>query len=324
MLPQDRESAFIMYPFAASNVTPSREVFPGITIHPQIAHTSKGQIEFDLTEGEGPAVMVVHGGIGGCDQARIAAEWIDPAKYRILSPSRPGYLGTPLETGKTAEQQADALVALLDVLRIKRVTIVAASAGAPPAYLCAIRHPNRVLGVIVIDGISGYYDIPDTVGPLSQAIYLSDLGQKMLLKAGVWTPRIVLQGLFQSEGYFTKKQIENHIEYVMADERLLAFVKAFTATMSPYRLRKQGTENDIEQYREYHHLPVERIRCPSLIIHGTHDADVKFCDGVYAYEHIPNAERFWIEEGSHLGFWISPNGALAQEAARTFLEQHSR
>jgi pimeloyl-ACP methyl ester carboxylesterase len=310
-----------MHPFALSPITPSREVLPGVSIHPQVAHTSKGLVEFDCTEGKGPVVLVVHGGIGGCDQARIMADWIDPEKYRILSPSRPGYLGTPLETGRTIEQQADALAALLDILRIKRVTVVGASAGGPPAYTFAVRHPNRVGGLIMIDGVSGFYDIPETAGPFTQAIFLSDLGQKLLLKVGVWTPRIVLQSLFQEEGLFTTKQIEKHIEYVMADERLLAFVKAFTATMSPYRLRKSGTENDIEQYRECHHLPVERIRCPSLIIHGTHDADVKFYDGVYAHEHIPNAERFWIEEGSHLGFWISPNGVAAQQAAREFLDR---
>ena len=310
-----------MHPFASSPITPSREVLPGVSIHPQVAHTSKGLIEFDWTDGKGPVVMSIHGGIGGCDQARIMTEWIDPVRYRILSPSRPGYLGTPLETGKTVEQQADALAALLDILRIKRVTIVGASAGGPPAYSFAIRHPNRIGGLIIIDGVSGFYDIPETAGPFTQAIFLSDLGQKLLLKVGVWKPRIVLQSLFQSEGLFTTKQIEKHIEYVMADERLLAFVKAFTATMSPYRLRKLGTENDIEQYRQCHHLPVERIKCPSLIIHGTHDADVKFYDGVYAYEHIPNAERFWIEEGSHLGFWISPNAAPAQQAAKEFLDR---
>jgi pimeloyl-ACP methyl ester carboxylesterase len=313
-----------MYPFAESPITPSREVLPGVSIHPQVVHTSKGLVEFDCTEGNGNVVLSIHGGIGGCDQARILAAWVDPGRYRILSPSRPGYLGTPLETGRTMEQQADALAALLDILRIKRVTIIGASAGGPPAYLFAIRHPNRVGGLIIIDGVSGHYDIPETAGPFTQAIFLSDLGQKLLLKVGVWTPRIVLQSLFQSEGLFTTKQIEKHIEYVMADERLLAFVRAFTDTMSPYRLRKAGTENDIEQYRQYHHLPVERIRCPSLIIHGTHDADVKFYDGVYAYENIPAAERFWIEEGSHLGFWISPNGVAAQQAACDFLDRCNR
>jgi pimeloyl-ACP methyl ester carboxylesterase len=310
-----------MQRFAESPITPSREVLPGISIRPQVAHTSKGLIEFDFTDGSGPVVMCIHGGIGGCDQARIMAEWIDPARYRILSPSRPGYLGTPLETGRTIEQQADALLALLDILRIKRVTIVGALAGGPPAYSFAIRHPKRVDGLIIIDGVSGFYDIPETAGPFTQAIFLSELGQKLLLKVGVWKPRIVLQSLFQSEGLFTTGQIEKHIEYVMADERLLAFVKAFTATMSPHRLRTVGTENDIEQYRQCHHLPVERIKCPSLIIHGTHDADVKFYDGVYAHEHIPDAERFWIEEGSHLGFWISPNAGAAQQAAKEFLDR---
>ena len=312
-----------MYSYVASSVTPSREVFPGISLHPQIVHTAKGPIEFDCTEGHGPVVLVVHGGFGGCDQARVMAEWVDPSRYHILSPSRPGYLGTPLETGQSMEQQADALAALFDILGIQRATVVGVSTGGPAAYLLALRHPKRVSGLMVIDGVSGHYDEPEA-DLLNQAIFLGDLAQKMLVRVGVWNPRVVLQDLFQGETLFTKKQTEKHIEHVLADERLLAFVKAYTASMSPYRLRKPGTDNDIEQFREYNRLPVERIRCPSLIVHGTHDADVKFYDGVYAYENIPNAERFWIEEGSHLGFWLSPNGALAQQAARQFLDRCNR
>ena len=302
-----------------SQATKSREVLPGITIHPQIAETAAGPIEYDLTEGTGPVVLSVHGGLGGYDQGRIMAAWIDPAAYRILSPSRPGYLGTPLDVGKTMEQQADALAALLDKLGIEKTVVFGASAGGPPAYCFAMRHPDRTAGLIVVAGVSGFYDMPETAGPIMQAIFLSDLGQKFLQKLEEWSPRVVLQNVFHAESYFTKTQMKQHIEFVMADESRWSFVKAFLTTMSPYRLRKAGTENDMEQYRGYHHLPVERIRCPSLIIHGTHDADVKFSDGVYAYEHIPGAQRFWVEEGSHLGFWISPNAAKAQEAAREFL-----
>ena len=93
-------------------------------------------------------------------------------------------------------------------------------------------------------------------------------------------------------------------------------------TMNPYKPRQAGTENDMAIYRLLHHLPLEQVRCPSLIIHGTHDADVKFYDGVYAYENIPNAERYWIEEGSHLGFWLSRNGPAARDAALDFLKKH--
>jgi len=318
-----REGAKTMTLSAPTVETLSKEVLPGIVIHPRIAETPMGAIEYDLTDGDGPVVLSVHGGLGGCDQARTMVGWVDRDRYRILSPSRPGYLGTPLDVGRTMQQQADALVALLDALDIEKASLVTASAGGPPAYLTAIHHPDRVASLVVIDGVSGYYDMPETAGPITQAIFLSDLGQKLLQKVGQWRPRMVLQSIFHAESLFTKEQMNRHIEYVLGDQRAMQFVTAFMATMSPYRPRQPGTTNDMQQYRQYTHLEVERIQCPTLIIHGTHDADVKFYDGVYAYEHIAGAERFWIEEGSHLGFWISPNGPAAQQAATEFLDRHA-
>lgn len=306
----------------ASSITAPKEVLQGITIEPKIAKTAAGDIEFDLTQGQGPVVMSTHGGIGGLDQGRVMAGWIDTSRYRILSPSRPGFLGTPLEVGKTMEQQADALAALLDVLGIDKVMPMGASAGGPPSYMFAMRHPDRVWGLMVIDGVSGYYDLPETAGPITQAIFLSNVGQKVIQKIGEIRPEEMLKGIFQSESYFTKEQMKKHIEYVLKNKEALQFAEAFMATMRPYKLRKPGTENDIEQYRRYTHLPLEQVKCPTMILHGTHDSDVKFYDGVYAYEHIEGAERFWIEEGSHLGFWLSPTSTLARKAAETFMEKH--
>jgi pimeloyl-ACP methyl ester carboxylesterase len=299
------------------------EVLSGVYVKPRIIQTEKGKIEFDITETEGPVVLSVHGGIGGADQARVMVSWLDDKKYRLLSPSRPGYLGTPLESGKTIEEQADLLAALLDSLKIEKAAVVCASAGGPPAYMFAIRYPARVWGLVAVDSVSGYYDMPETAGPIAQAIFTSQLGQKILKMVGNAKPEVFLQQIFQSEAYFTKKQIKEHIDYVLKSPQALSFMKAFMNTMNPYGPRKQGTESDMEEYRKLTHLPVEKITCPSLIIHGTHDADVKFYDGVYAYERIPNAERYWIEEGSHLSFWLSRNSDRAQEVAREFLARHS-
>lgn len=304
------------------SLTAVREVFPGITINPRIAELASGPMEYDLTGSEGPVVMALHGGVGGCDQARVMAAWLDAGKYRILSPSRPGYLGTPLTTGVTMEEQADALVCLLDVLGIDRVTVLGASAGGPPAYQMAIRHPDRVTALVAVDCVSGFYDMPETAGPITQMIFLSDFGQKLIRKIGEFSPKTLLHNIFQAESYFTKTQMEAHINYVLGRPELLDFLNAFMTTMYPYQPRRTGTENDMAIYRTYTHLEVERIKCPALIVHGTHDSDVKFYDGVYAYEHIPGAERFWIEEGSHLGFWLSPNGPAAQRAAADFIARH--
>lgn len=136
-------------------------------------------------------------------------------------------------------------------------------------------------------------------------------------------PKTLLGEAFRGIGYFTKEQAKRQVEYVLREPQALNWMKALLKTMYPYSERKKGNLNDMEEFLKSIHLPLEQISCPSLIIHGTHDADVKFFDGVYAYEHIPNAERYWIEEGDHVGFWLNPHAQQAQKYARAFLKKYA-
>src|SRR5829696_6813960 len=305
-----------------AKVSGSREVLTGVTIAPRVIETAAGKAEFDLTEGEGAVVLTSHGGIGGVDQARIMLGWLDPACYRLLSVSRPGYLNTPLASGHSFEEQADLFAALLDALGIERAAVATLSAGGPPGYLFAARHPDRVWSLVAIDSVSGYYQMPETAGPITQAIFMSQLGQKFVKTIGQRKPAWLLRQTFQGTAYYTKEQVQAHVTFTLRSPQALAFIRALMGTMYPYYPRKAGNDNDMALFRRLTHVPVEQVRCPTLIVHGTHDADVKFYDGVYAHEHIPRAEHFWIEEGSHLGFWLSPHVAEAQDAAREFLDRH--
>jgi len=298
------------------------EILPNVYVRPKSVTTERGLIEFDMTEKENPVILGVHGGIGGLDQARILLDWINESDYRLLCLSRPGYLGTPLASGRTIEEQADLFAGLLDTLGIDKVAVVAVSAGGPPGYMFAIRHPDRVWALVGIDSVSGFYDMPETAGPIMQAIFTTQFGQKLVKMVGEARPELFLQQIFKAESYFTKKQIKEHIEYVTGSPETMVFMRGFINSMNPYNARKSGTDNDMLQFRKLTHLPLEKIQCPCLIIHGTHDADVKFFDGVYAYETIPNSERYWIEEGSHLGFWLNHHAAEAQKIASSFLKKH--
>jgi pimeloyl-ACP methyl ester carboxylesterase len=294
-------------------------VSPGVSIAPRVIETPAGAVEFDLTEGDGPVVLVSHAGVGGVDQARLMAAWLDPVEYRLLSVSRPGYLGTPLASGRSLEAQADLFAALLDTLQIGKAAVVTVSSGGPPGYLLAARHPDRVSALVAIDSVSGYHDIPETAGPVTQAVFSSRLGQKLFGTIARRKPEWLLRQLFQNDSYLNKRQIKQHIDFVLGSPDALAFMRALTETLNTFATRKEGTDNDSEHLRVLTRLPFELVRCPTLVVHGTHDADVKFYDGVYAYEHVTEAERFWIEDGSHLGFWLSPHAARAQAAARDFL-----
>ena len=196
------------------------------------------------------------------------------------------------------------------------------SAGGPPAYTFAFRHPDRIWAIVAIDSVSGYYDFPETAGAITQAIFLSDFGQKMLQKLTQMKPDAFIKEIFRTEAYFTKAQSKAHLDYVLNNPEAMEFAFAFMNTMYPYKPRKAGTENDMDIYRKLDHLALEKIKCPAMIVHGTHDADVKFYDGVYAFEHIEGAERYWIEEGSHIGLRINPKAKLAQKAVLDFLSKH--
>lgn len=300
-----------------------RKVLPGMYIEPCTVVTEKGTVEFDMSGTKGPVILSVHGGIGGADQARLITNWLDSSAYRLLCPSRPGYLGTPLESGKTFEQQADLLAALLDHLQIEKVGVVCLSAGGPPAYQLAIRHPDRIWGLVAIDSVSGSYHPPEGAGPLTSALFMSTLGQKFAKMIMERFPKLLLGEAFQGIGYFTKEQTKRQVDHVLNEPQALDWMKALLDTMYPYAERKKGNENDMEEFLKVTHLPLEQVQCPSLIIHGTLDADVKFFDGVYAYEHIPGAERYWIEEADHTGFWLSQHAEQAQECARAFLKKHA-
>jgi pimeloyl-ACP methyl ester carboxylesterase len=305
-----------------AKVSVSREVLTGVTIAPRVIETAAGKVEFDLTEGEGPVVLTSHGGFGGVDQARVMLGWLDPAHYQLLSVLRPGYLNTPLASGRSIEEQADLFAAVLDALGVERAAIVTLSARGPPGYLFAARHPDRISALVAIGSVSGHHDMPETTGPIAQAIFMSQLGQRLVKMIAQKKPAWLLQQIFQGTAYYTKQQIQAHVAFTLGSPQALAFVLAFMETMYPYKPRKAGTDNDTVLLTQLTHLPVEQVCCPSLIVHGTHDADVKFHHGVYAHECIPRAEHLWIEEGSHLGFWLSPHAAQAQDAAREFLSRH--
>lgn len=300
-----------------------RKVLPGMYIEPRTAVTEKGTVEFDMSGTKGPVILSIHGGIGGADQARLITNWLDSSAYRLLCPSRPGYLGTPLSSGKTFEQQADLLAALLDHLQIEKVGVVCLSAGGPPAYQFAIRHPDRIWGLVAIDSVSGSYHPPEGAGPITEAIFMSNPGQRFSQMLMERFPKLLLAEAFRGIGYFTKEQTKRQVDHVLNEPQALDWMKALLETMYPYSERKKGNLNDMEEFLKSMHLPLEQIQCPSLIIHGTLDADVKFFDGVYAYEHIPGAERYWIEEADHTGFWLSQHAEQAQECARAFLKKHA-
>ncbi|MFS0557578.1 alpha/beta fold hydrolase [Brevibacillus sp. 179-C9.3 HS] len=83
-------------------------------------------------------------------------------RFRVIAVDVRGHGNSVSEGSYSFEQIVKDLIQLLDAEQLERVTILAASFSAVPAQMLAIREPERVTSLILLDG--GYYSLGEMPG----------------------------------------------------------------------------------------------------------------------------------------------------------------
>lgn len=110
--------------------------------------------ELTITDvGEGPAVLLLHGGAGPMSVAGFATLLAENG-FRVITPVHPGFAGTPRRTGTTdVPGLARMYAAVLGELDLSGVTVVGSSFGGWIAAELALLAPARVGALVLIDAI---------------------------------------------------------------------------------------------------------------------------------------------------------------------------
>ncbi|MHA2078123.1 MAG: alpha/beta fold hydrolase [Candidatus Thorarchaeota archaeon] len=303
-----------------------RNLLKSLNENSEVATTSRGDIEYVL-KGSGPVILYLHGASGGYNQGALVMEmWIDEG-FSVLAISRPGYLRTPLNTGETFEEQADAIDALLDTLGISKVSILAASAGGPTALHFAIRHPDRLNALILMAAVSHQFDMNlDAMDSVLGRIFLSD----SIVDFGVWvfdvlTRHWTTQSLKVSSKetmMLESKELNDYVRQVMTIPEQVTWYKRSIRTTHPMSPRTIGLNNDLKQLQKVSFTNLEAINCPTLVVHGTVDKDVSFSNAEFAASSIPNARLYILENIGHL-VWLGEHVSEMNSEIVRFLREHS-
>jgi pimeloyl-ACP methyl ester carboxylesterase len=262
-----------------------------------VLETPQGPVQV-ACEGAGPHVLVAHGGPGGFDQGLAFYRHLRDGGCELVAPSRPGYLRTPIDCGRSPERQADLYAAILDCLGLERATIVGHSSGGPSAVHFAARHPRRTTALLLDSAIVLPFVLH--LGVLERRMLESGLVARVSYELAKRWPtlmtRFAISGM--SEG-LTPEQRKAAVEWVTSDRSRLERMQEALASVAPHHLRQVGWANDQANEAQLRPLPFDAITAPTLIAHGTNDRNIPYEHSVHAAERITGAELITVEEGHH-------------------------
>jgi len=274
-----------------------------------IVQTALGQVEYDL-RGSGPVVLHFHGGNVG-HNGWFTLEHLIHAGFTLLTPDRPGYLGTPLADNGSPEAQADLAAALLDKLNINNVAVVGVSAGGPAALQFALRHPQRTKALVLLSAITqrtplSHDQLDSTLGKLVMTPQFQNPAYFLINQAMKRLPALALQDYVRTETTYDMKTGKRYIEQILDDPQQRRQVMALADAIVPALPRFAGVMNDLRVQESLDDLPLDQTRAPTLIVHSRYDGDVPYENATHAHAKIPRSELITVDQFGHMVWWGDP------------------
>ncbi len=285
----------------------------------QLLGTARGPVQL-AREGSGPPVVVSHGGPGGFDLGLVWCRHLRDAGCELLAPSRPGYLRTPLSSGRTPAEQADLYAAMLDALHIEQATVVGFSSGGPSAVHFAARYPDRTIALLLEAAILLPFSAP--LNALQRAAIATGPAVWLTALIARRNPKVVtkLSVAGMSAG-LDKEQKRAAVDWITSDPTRLRRLQEIAACTAPPRYRAPGWNNDQSNEAQLAPLPFAEVAAPTLIAHGANEGIIPLEHARTAADRIAGAELMLVEEGHHA---LCLSGAYDPVARRQTELAHSR
>lgn len=244
-----------------------------------------------VDEGSGEVILSVHGIFGGYDQAFDTCKDFG-SEYRILAPSRFGYLGSDILGSGTPAEQAAAYVELLDKLEIDKVFVLATSAGGSIAIRFALDYPERTKGLILYCSAMPPAQKPEKYSEYAGPPELLCNDYAMFLLSPLFEP---IMGMNPTTIY----------------------------SMLPISKRKDGVVLDAsitnpDMARNYDSYVIESLQVPTLILHAKDDKLASYADVEKARNRFPNCTLVSFETGGHL---MVGHGDEVKKAVTEFVKE---
>lgn len=253
----------------------------------ETADLSYGKMTY-VDKGKGDVILSVHGIFGGFDQAfDTCKDFADD--FRIIAPSRFGYLDSDICGDGSPEMQAKAYAELLKKLNIDKVYVLATSAGGSVAIRFALDFPDMTKGIILYCSAMPFTEKPEKTmkyaGP--PPFLCNDFA--MFLISPLFKP-------------------------------MMGMEPSAVNTMLPVSKRKAGiildsSVTNLDMAVRFSEYNVESLEMPVLILHSEDDRLASFEDTQKALSRFKNCTFVHFKTGGHL---MAGHGEEVKKAVMDF------
>ncbi len=248
-----------------------------------------------VEEGQGPPLLMVMGFGGqhhswGDETVRLLSRHFRTLRFDNRGT---GHSDKP-QIDYTIAMMADDAAGLLEALGIPRAHVYGVSMGGMIAQELALRHPQKVAGLVLGCTTPGW---AQGVPPRPEVIQLilpePGLSREEQVRKGwpaICSPRFLEEGREFLE-LMLRRALENPTPIDTLNRQAAA----------------------IQSFDTYDRLP--QIRAPTLIVHGDQDILIPVQNAYILHERIPGSQLHIIEGAGHVYFWERP-----EEAARVVIQ----
>jgi pimeloyl-ACP methyl ester carboxylesterase len=244
-----------------------------------------------VAAGDGPPVLLLHG--GGLDSGQFTYRYtIGPLaeEHRVFAPDWPGYgQSDKPDVAYSVSFFVDFLERLVDAYGLERTSLVGLSMGGAAALGYALRAPERVEKLVLVDSYGLGGDVPwGRLGYLMvRAPLLSELTYALLRRSQAMI-RWSLYGLVHDRKVVTERMVEE-VARLVGDPR----AGHAWASFQKSEVGWGGLRTDFSNR-------LSGLSVPTLLVHGAHDDAVPLAWARRARERIPHSELEVFPDCGHM------------------------
>ena len=232
-----------------------------------------GLVAFDeYGDPDGTPVIFCHGWPSSRSMAQLTDAAARETGVRIISPDRPGIAGSSFQAGRALLDWPVIARALMAHLGLEKVRLLAISGGAPYAYATARAMPGQVESIAIVSGAPPIAELPDHAGLFRLYRWMLAIHSRQpgLLQAMFYVARpfasVKIPIRFRPLLLLALQRMDAE---VLRDSE--AFEACFESSRRAWRASVKGVIADAEIYAQPWGFPLEEVRLPIRLWHGTKD-----------------------------------------------------